>query len=465
MQGPEENKRIGRHAASEQTKIEKQDAIRADTDLYGDEADIPVRLRKKKKSVPKKNKNTKTSVKQEKKPPRFKLFARLSDAEATYSHKARALFEIIRTDGANPRFKTVLIYGHRIPFWPMIIMASMLILIVMVFMNNSNLRVKEQTVTVVGLSSDLEDYKMLVISDLNGRRFGDKQSALLRTINNLDYDSVFFLGDMVGESGDPEPFYEILDGIPSSKETYFICGDADPGPFVDSPRNITGTLPQLVLEDWILGAIDRGAVYVDSPTSLPVGNSKIWLSPSTLMNLEATELLDTWKDQTEQEEDGVLSGLDADYETLPFTTYRLRVAQNFYNLADSMNQDGFHMILSHEVPADKSIRAASEHEESQGKYLPAADLILAGHYCGGVWHLPLLGAFYVPDNMMARNGWFPAQQDVQGLSAEGESQIYITGGLSTNSALSVMPFRLLNQPEMTVLTLTATLPESMLSAE
>ena len=465
MQGPDENKRVGRHVAPEQDNIQQQSAISADTDLYGDEADIPVRLRKKKSASPKKGKLAKKTPKKEQKAPRFKLFARLSAAEATYSHKARALFEIIRTDGEKPRFKTVLIYGHRIPFWPMIIMASFIVLIVLVFMNNSNIKVEEEKVTVVGLSSDLEDYKMLVISDLNGKRFGDEQSSLLRTINNLDYDSVFFLGDMVGESGDPEPFYELLDGIPSSKETYFICGDADPGPFVESPRDITGTLSQLVLEDWILGAIDRGAVYVDSPTSLPVGNSTIWLSPSTLMNLEATELLSTWKEQTEQEEDGVISGLDADYETLPVTTYRCRIAQNFYNVVDSMKKDDFHMILSHEVPSDKCISAASEHEASDGKYLPAADLILAGHYCGGVWKLPILGAFYVPDNMMARDGWFPAQEKIQGLSSEGESQIYITGGLSTNSSVSVMPFRFLNQPEITVLTLTATLPESMLSAE
>jgi len=463
MQGPEEKKRIGRHTAPEQDKT--QDVIRADTDLYGDEADIPVRLRKKKKSIQPKAKEVKTTKKKESKTPHFKLFARLSDAEAAYSHKARALFEIIRTDESNPHFKTVLIYGRRIPFWPMIIMLSMLALIVLVFINNSNLKVEEETVTVVGLAPDLEDYKMLVISDLNGRRFGDEQSSLLRTINNLDYDSIFFLGDMVGESGDPEPFYELLDGIPSSKEMYFICGDADPGPFVDVPRDITGTLSQLVLEDWILGAIERGAVFVDSPTSLPVGSSTIWLSPSTLMNLEANELVSTRKEQMEQEEDGVISGLEADYITLPATTYRYRVAQNFYNIVDSMQESDFNMILSHEIPSDKSILAASEHESSDGKYLPAADLILAGHYCGGVWQLPLIGAFYVPDNMMARNGWFPAQEDVQGLSASGESQLFISGGLSTNSAVKFMPFRILNQPEITVLTLTATLPENMLSAQ
>ena len=82
-----------------------------------------------------------------------------------------------------------------------------------------------------------------------------------------------------------------------------------------------------------------------------------------------------------------------------------------------------------------------------------------------MWRLPLLGAFYIPDSTLPRNGWFPAQERVQGLSAVGETQVYITGGLSINGDLPLMRFRLMNQPQISVLTLSATLPESMLSAE
>lgn len=467
MQGPEEKKRTGRHAASQPELSKSQDAIRADTNLYGDEADVPIRAQKKKKktSSAKTSRKGKSSVKKARKQPRIRLFAQLSDSETTYTRKTRAFLEIVRTDGENPRFKSVLIYGRRIPFWPLITLALLFAVIAMVFMNNSNLHISEQKVTVVGLPVDLEDYRMLVISDLNGRRFGDKQSALLRTIGNIDYDAIFFLGDMVGKGGDPEPFYELLDGISASKEKFFICGDADPGPYVDVPRDITGTLSELVLEDWILGAIDRGAVYVDSPISMTVGSSTMWLTPSTLMNLEASELLNTWKEQTEQEEDGVISGLEADYQSLPLTSYRYRIAQNFYNTVDSIKEEDFLLTLSHQVPSDKAIYAMTTHESATEKYMPEPELILAGHYCGGVWRLPILGAFFVPDNMMARNGWFPNQDDVHGLSTVGESQVFITGGLSTNSQTPFMAFRFFNQPELSVLTLTATLPESMLSAQ
>ena len=81
-----------------------------------------------------------------------------------------------------------------------------------------------------------------------------------------------------------------------------------------------------------------------------------------------------------------------------------------------------------------------------------------------MWRLPFIGAFYVPDSTMPRGGWFPDQSDVSGLSTVGEAQVYITRGLSTNGSVPFMPFRLFNSPEISVLTLTSTLPENMLEA-
>lgn len=462
MQTPEENKNKGKHAApAEPVPAVEEDVLRADTDLYGDEIDIPLRP-KKKKAAPASKSKKKKARRKKKRPSLLNLG---DSASSDRFRKRRALFEIMSTSSDQSLLKPITVFGREIRFWPLILLGVIVVLIAMIFMNNSNINPVHETVTIVGLPADLEDYRMLVISDLNGKRFGDKQSALLRTIGNLSYDSVFFLGDMVGKDGDPEPFYELLEGIPSSKEMYFICGDSDPGPFVETPRNITDTLTNMVLEDWILGAIERGAVYVDSPVCLTEGSSNIWITPATLMNYEASELLSSWKDQTAAEEDGVLSGLETDYKTLPITSYRYRIAQNFNNILGSMKEEDFYLALSHEVPTDEFIYAAASHSAESGKYMDEPELLLAGHYCGGVWRLPVLGAFYVPDNMLDRNGWFPAQNDVKGISSVGESQVYITGGLSTNADTPAMPFRLFNQPEISVLTLTATLPENMLSAE
>lgn len=439
----------------------KERVIRADSDLYGDEVEINLRARKKSVSAKKKKKKKRSSSNR---PSLLKRIDLLT--EPRHFRKRRTLFETLSASrDAEGYFKPITIWGKEIRFWPLILLMIIFLVIAVIFMNNNNVRVAEERVTIVGLHPDLEDYKILVISDLHGRRFGDEQSSLLRTIGNLNYNAVFFTGDMIGADGDPEPFYELLEGIPSSKKVFFICGDSDPGPFVKVPRAISDTLTNIVLEDWILGAIERGATYVDAPVTLTIGDATVWITPYTLTNYQSSELLETWKGQTQQEEEGLLAGLESDYQNYPFTSYRYRIAQKLYDSIAVMSDDDLYISMAHEPPTDDFVYSVASHKNDPGKYLHEPELLLAGHYCGGVWRLPLLGAFYVPDDMLPRNGWFPSQGKVNGLSTIGESQLYVTGGLSTNPDTPLLFFRLGNQPEISLLTLSATLPESMLTIE
>ena len=82
------------------------------------------------------------------------------------------------------------------------------------------------------------------------------------------------------------------------------------------------------------------------------------------------------------------------------------------------------------MPNDLFIEFAALHDSDDGLYLSEPELIVSGHYCGGVWRIPGLGAFYVPNRMLPRYGWFPAKEDVNRLSTVGESQVYLTGSLS-----------------------------------
>ena len=274
---------------------------------------------------------------------------------------------------------------------------------------------------------------------------------------------MFITGDMVGSSGDPEPFYELLEGLPSSKPVYFIAGDSDPEPVLDSARDITGTVEEMVLADWVLGAIERGATYVDAPVELTVGDSSIWISPADLLNLEASELVDTCEEQMLQEQEGTVLGLQSDYSTLPITTYRYQRAQRLLSAVNSMTSTDVHISLAHEVPSDDFLAASASHNSTEERYLTQPALVLAGHYCGGVWRLPILGAFYIPSSTADRHGWFPAQEDVQGLSTVSGTQVYISAGLSTTGSAPVMFFRFLNRPQISIIELTATLPQSMLA--
>ena len=364
----------------------------------------------------------------------------------------------IRKDNDKP----FTIFGMQLSFWPMLIFAFVVIMFTAMLMNGSNLVTEEQSLTIMGVPSDIEGTKLLVLSDLNGRRFGDKQVTLMRQIDALDYDIVICLGDMVGEDGDPEPFYELLEALPARKQVYFICGDSDPGPYRSQIRGENAPLAELVLEDWILGAVERGAIYVDQPTLVTIGDARMWLSPADMLNIEAAENLNMWKDQVAQEESGYLAGILADANSLPFTSYRKLRAQTLLDSINAMEEDDLHISLSH-VPAADSFIAAADVQAAEGeKYLPAPDIALAGHYCGGVWNLPILGAFYVPDSTLDRYGWFPTQNVAGGLRQIEDTQLYTSRGLSTCGDTPIMGFRLMNNPEVTVLTITATLPSSML---
>ena len=427
---------------------------RADDELsqYGDEQDMPVRRRRSAKATGKKKKpQKKTAAKKNKKARK----------------KRRSFFEWLfsgTTRRSGWRFDSLRLFGRdvRLSFWPVFLVVIVLLLAIVVLLQGNSISVDEQQVTMVGLPEDLEGYRILLLSDLNGRRFGDEQATILREIGTLDYDAVFIAGDMVGSGGDPQPFYELLEGLPSSKPVYFIAGDSDPQPVLDVTRDITGTVEQMVLADWILGAIERGATYVDAPVELNVGDSSIWISPADMLNLDAGELANTCEEQMLQEQEGTVLGLQSDHDTLPSTTYRYERAQRLLNAVNSMTAADVHISLAHEPPSDDFLYASSTHNSSEEKYLTQPSLVLAGHYCGGVWRLPLVGAFYIPSSTAERHGWFPAQEDVQGLSTAGGTQLYITAGLSTTDSAPLMFFRFLNRPQISIIELTATLPQSML---
>lgn len=364
----------------------------------------------------------------------------------------------VRRDDSQP----LTINGFRITFWRVFPLLLALVIMLVFFLNSANLAVDAQPVTLMALSPDAEGYRILVLSDLNGRRFGDAQATLLREISSLSYDIVICLGDMVGKDGDPEPFYELLEGLPSSKKVYFICGDSDPGPYVSAVRGENAPLEELVLEDWILGAMERGAIYVDSPECIELDSVNIWLTPASMLNINAADSAALWKEQTAQEESGYLAGIEADAHSLPFTSYRYQLAQEQLEAVGKMSEGDVHISLSHVPPSDSFIESACNQSALDGKYLTAPDLILAGHYCGGVCNLPLIGAIYVPDSTLDRYGWFPESDRVSGLREVDTSQIYVTRGLSTCGDTWIMPFRLLNSPEISVITITATSPQSML---
>lgn len=350
-------------------------------------------------------------------------------------------------------------WANRVSFSGFVVGSIALLAVMLLLLNNTSIQVEEKTISIAGLSSDFEGYRIVLLSDLHGREYGDEQASLLRSLNALKYDMMILAGDMVGRGGNAEPLYHLLSGKTSSAPVYFIAGDSDPGPLVAEPREAEGTLENFVLEDWILGAIDRGATYLDAPILIEKGSSKLWLTPESMLDTEASPLLSRLNAQYRAESSAYIEGVEAARVALPLTAWRVQCAEKLLTAVNRMESEDLHIAVAHFPPIER-YNAASGYSDSG--MLRTADLVLAGHYCGGGWKIPFFGALYVPAVEAPRHGWFPDQSLVEGERRLGNVTVYTTGGLSVTDAIAVPKFRLNNQPKITVLTLTAALTDDLL---
>lgn len=345
----------------------------------------------------------------------------------------------------------------RFRFSSFIIATVVALAVILTFFSNTNIQVEYATISIAGLDKDLEGYRILLLSDMHGREFGTGQATLLRAISGEDYDIVVLAGDMVGKKGDAQSLYDLLEGLGTSKPIYFVAGDSDPGPLREKPNVVEGTLEEYVLEDWILGAIERGAIYLDSPESLTVEDATIWLTPAGMLDVDASSTVSLLNQQVHMESEEVLKDSSAAYDALPFTAYRQQNMQALLDDISKIDTKDLHISVGH-IPPYTTPRVS---DGSDG-YLPTVDLILAGHNCGGVWKLPLLGAVYIPSVEAPRHGWFPARDEVEGLRMLGTVSLYVTGGLGVTDQVYLPDFRLYNQPKVSILTLTAALTDDLL---
>lgn len=373
-----------------------------------------------------------------------------------------------------------------ISFRSFMVAAVLVLILAALFMNNSSISVERITVSVPGLNKDLEGYTILHLSDLHGSSFGNDNSQLISTISALSYSCVVMTGDMVGADGNADPFFKLIEALPASRPIYFIAGDSDPGPLLTTPRDITGRIEDFVLEQWILDAEALGAIYLDAPASLTVGSATLWLTPGSMTNIDSSNELMRAELQEEDDryvidefydmlregrtDEEVQRYVEENAEVVPdafvnvyYSAYRLKKLTALQQSISVMRPEDMHVAVFHYPPSSaqiQSVKVMSETiDDDEPYYLREIDLALAGHYCGGVWKLPLYGAVYIPAIDYNLHGWFPAQEDVEGLKQVGNSYIHISGGLGATDKVWVPRFRLFNNPKITLLTLTGDIVE------
>ncbi|MDR9829210.1 hypothetical protein RCJ22_26835, partial [Vibrio sp. FNV 38] len=108
----------------------------------------------------------------------------------------------------NTFVKEHLTWAQKMRFSGFVVGSVALLLFMLLLFNNSSIRVEEKTISIAGLSSDFEGYRIVLMSDLHAREYGDGQTQLLRSLNSIKYDMMILAGDMVGKSGNARPLYD-----------------------------------------------------------------------------------------------------------------------------------------------------------------------------------------------------------------------------------------------------------------
>lgn len=303
---------------------------------------------------------------------------------------------------------------------------------------NFFVRVERISVPVTGLTEAFSGYTILHISDLKGESFGSNQGRLTMALGDAAYDAVLLTGDMISPLGNAEPFYALIESLKARRPSapiYFIAGDSDP-----EPASLMHAASGSPFAPWVLGAQQRGAIWLSAPQEVARGDQSLWLCTSAQLSLD----IDTMQPQYEQRYLNALSsGNDNEIE---LAAHNLRQLEQTRQARSAMTGSDVYVAMTHVPPLQ---------EELLGHAASQIDLLLCGHYLGGLTRLPFAGPVFVPSQNLPLYGLFPGDDMRSGLTRSGRTHVYVSPGLGASDEL-YPPFflRLFNPPTVTLITLT-----------
>ncbi|MGM0836104.1 MAG: metallophosphoesterase [Bacillota bacterium] len=313
--------------------------------------------------------------------------------------------------------------------WKKVLSVIALVIIVYVIFDNNRVKVVKQEIEIDILSKDLENFTILQVTDLHEKEFGRNQKRLLKKINAIDYDVIVFTGDMLDDtkSQNYSPFFTLIEGITNKNYAFFVSGNADPPPFVVRKKEI-------VKHDFIKEMEERGVQLLDTNHAVKFGQSIVHFVDFE-SSIISEERIEAYKAST----------ADENYPSF----VKLKVKNFKENLVLDKEEAELLIALNHYPVADLRIDSI---ERDPYYRMRNFDLILAGHYHGGQYRIPFLGAFFVPEAYFLRNGLFPPQDRVKGLWEYKGFKQYVSAGLGSSDTIPFMKFRFFNTPEINVIT-------------
>ncbi len=269
------------------------------------------------------------------------------------------------------------------------------------FENTSLFIVKKNDIISSKIDTSFDGYKILQLSDLHSREFGENNINIVNKINKIDPDIIVCTGDMMNSTNDDgHVFINLVKKISKDYPIYYIDGNHEQ--LVE--YNNVG-----VYNDFISSLKDLGVTVVkNSEVKLKKGSSHI--------NLYGLNI-----DLVYYSTKKALKEANIEY-----------TEENFSKTINKENfeKDKFNILLTHN-PIYFDV-----YEKS------GVDLILAGHVHGGIIRIPFKGGLLSPDQE-----WFPKYY--HGLYTINDTNMIVSAGLGNDT----VNFRLFNPFEMNLITL------------
>ena len=285
-----------------------------------------------------------------------------------------------------------------------------------IYKDTKTLELSYYDINSAKLSKDFDGYKIVQISDLHNDEFGDNNDELVSLISHQNPDMIAITGDIL-DSYRPDIevckhfIYEIVKIAP----VYFVNGNHE-SRFDDEEKYSEDYYKELCeyMENNGVKIINNESV------DLKVGDSKIVISA-----IDDPEFYVMDKDEYKSSEYAKEGYKYSDYVKKFNELYTKKAIDNL-----DLDRQSFNLLLYHR-PTFFDIY----HDEN-------IDLVLSGHYHGGIVRLPKFGAVFVPDQ-----GFFPDY--AEGLITKDNTNLVVSRGLGTSS----FPFRVNNRPEVVVISL------------
>ncbi|WP_153731423.1 metallophosphoesterase [Sporosarcina obsidiansis] len=269
------------------------------------------------------------------------------------------------------------------------IVALLVAFVLFFYIQNNSITTTHTTITSTNIPVNFDQYKIVHLSDLHNKNFGNNQRILVRKVSKLRPDVIVFTGDLIdskrkGEEASLILMRELVQIAP----VYYVSGNHEWW---------AGTFSSLesLLHD--IGV----QVMRNTNEVLTKGNDKIHIIG-----------IDDPAHSNER-------GIEQD------TT-----KEDIVKSIKGMEEGNFAMLLSHR-PDMLSLYAEYEF-----------DMVFSGHAHGGQFRLPFIGGLIAPNQ-----GFLPNY--TAGKHLLGQTTMVVSRGLGN----SIIPLRVFNRPEIVAVTL------------